>query len=89
MRDWIRLASRPSVVRRALRYAVVVGAILITINHGEAILRGDIPVSRLLQMALTMTVPYMVSTASSVAALRERNAAGAAPDPRGSTEKRA
>jgi hypothetical protein len=73
MREWIRLASRPTVVRRALRYAVVVGAILIAINHGEAIVRGDISVIRLLRMALTMTVPYMVSTASSVSALRERS----------------
>lgn len=72
MREWIRLARRPSVVRRALKYAVVVGAILITINHGQAILRGEVTLSRLLQMGLTVMVPYMVSTSSSVSAMRER-----------------
>ena len=71
MAEWLRLASRPSVMRRALRYAIVVGAVLIAINHGDAILRGDVSIGRLLRMALTVTVPYAVSTASSVAALRE------------------
>lgn len=63
--------SRP-VVRRALRYAFIVGALLIAINHGDAILRGDIPRSRLLQMLLTTLVPYIVSTLSSVEASRDR-----------------
>ena len=71
MAEWLRLATRPSVMRRALRYAIVVGAVLIAINHGDAILRGDMSIGRLLRMALTVTVPYAVSTASSVAALRE------------------
>ena len=42
MKEWLRLALRPSVARRALGYAVVVGTILISINHGDAILRGDV-----------------------------------------------
>jgi hypothetical protein len=50
----------------------VVGAILITINHGQAILRGDVTLSRLLQMGLTVMVPYVVSTSSSVSAMRDR-----------------
>ena len=71
MAEWLRLATRPSVMRRALQYAVVVGAVLIAINHGDAILRRDMSIGRLLRMALTVTVPYAVSTASSVGALRE------------------
>lgn len=74
MAEWLHLASRPSVVRRALRYAVGVGMLLIAINHGDAILRGDVSLGRLFRMALTVMVPYSVSTASSVAALREINA---------------
>jgi hypothetical protein len=69
--EWLHQASRPSIVRRALRYALGVGAILIAINHGDAILRADVPPARLLRIALTMAVPYAVSTASSVGALRE------------------
>jgi hypothetical protein len=61
--------SRP-VVRRALGYGVIVGAVLIAINHGDAILRGDVSSFRLLKMGLTTLVPYTVSTLSSVQAMR-------------------
>ncbi len=68
--SWLALAASPGVVRRALLMAAIVGALLITINHGDALLRGEIDRSRLLKMALTMLVPYCVSTHSSVAATR-------------------
>ena len=71
-KDWLRLALQPSVVKRALKYAVVVGLVLITINHGDALLQGQITRARLLKMGLTVLVPYVVSTLSSVGALRER-----------------
>ena len=71
MNDWLRLATQRSVARRALRYAIVVGTVLILINHGDAIVRGDISMVRLLRMLLTTAVPYVVSTASSVGALRD------------------
>ncbi len=71
-------AMAPAVVRRALGYAVVVGAILIAINHADAIAVGDIDARRLLKMGLTVLVPYCVSTLSSVGALRSvRSDAGA------------
>jgi hypothetical protein len=71
--EWFRLASSPPIVRRALRYAIGIGTLLIVINHGDAILRRELSITRLLRMALTVTVPYGVSTASSVSALRERS----------------
>lgn len=67
---WLRIAMSRSVVRRALGYAMVVGAILIAINHGDAILRGDISGVRLAKMGLTVVVPYLVSTLSAVGATR-------------------
>jgi hypothetical protein len=72
MKEWLRLCSSPRVVRRATIYALIVGAILIAINHGQAILAGDVGRSRLIRMGLTLMVPYVVSTLSSVGALRER-----------------
>ena len=72
MTEWLRLATGRSVVRRALEYAFVVGALLIVINHGDAIVHGDVSIGRLLKMVLTVFVPYAVSTASSVGATRER-----------------
>lgn len=68
---WVRQAAAWPVVRRALGFAFVVGAILIAINHGQAILRGELDGGRLLQMGLTLLVPYGVSTLSSVMAIRE------------------
>jgi hypothetical protein len=70
MNEWFQLALDRAVVRRALICMLVVGAILITINHGDAIWRGEITAGRLVQMGLTLLVPYCVSTASSVGALR-------------------
>ena len=74
----IQLATSQAVVRRALGYAVVVGAILITINHADALVRGDVDLLRSVKMSLTVLVPYTVSTLSSVQALRARTGAGEA-----------
>lgn len=68
---WLEVACSRPVVMRALGYLVVVGAILIAINHGDAILAGDIDRARTIKIFLTPLVPYMVSTMSSVAAKRE------------------
>jgi hypothetical protein len=76
MKDWLELARRPSIVKRALKYAVVVGLILISINHLDAILRGELSAGRCLKMGLTVLVPYVVSTLSSVGALRQRDKTG-------------
>jgi hypothetical protein len=78
MRDWVREATAPAVVKRALTYAVVVGIVLITINHGDAIVRGNLDTTRLLKMGLTVMVPYLVSTFSSVGAIRNLRRAQAA-----------
>jgi hypothetical protein len=61
------------VVRRALFYAVIVGAVLIANNHGDALLRGDLDRARVLKITLTVLVPYTVSTLSSVHAMRAQS----------------
>ena len=45
---------------------------LITINHGDAIVRGELSVGRGVRIVLTMLVPYGVSTFASVEAMRNR-----------------
>ncbi len=67
---WLRLATTRPVVRRAMLYAVTVGPVLIAINHADALYHGDINTTRLLKMAMTILVPYCVSTMSSVGATR-------------------
>jgi len=69
MREWIETATRPDVVRRGLAYAAIVGTVLIAINHGDAIAHGEVDRPRLIKMGLTVVVPYLVSTFSSVGAL--------------------
>ncbi len=72
------IATRSDVVRQALKVALVVGAILIAINHGDALMTFEVESSRLARMLLTILVPYCVSTYSSVKAIQsfERNASG-------------
>ena len=72
MTSWLDMATERSVVHRALRVAAVVGAVLVGINHGDALLRGEISMDRALRIVLTLLVPYCVSTYSSVGALRGR-----------------
>jgi hypothetical protein len=69
---WLKSAAHPATVRRALITAVIVGFVLIAINHGAAIISGRLNRGRIFQMCLTMLVPYVVSTASSVATRNER-----------------
>lgn len=70
-REWCELACTGSVVRRGLKFAVVVGAILIVINHGDAIVSGQLSATNYIKMGLTVVVPYMVSVFSSVGAMIE------------------
>ena len=69
-RTWLRLARDAAIVRRACGYAVVVGTVLVAINHGDATLAGRIDGRRLAKMRLTIPDPYIVSTFSSVGAIR-------------------
>jgi len=70
-REWCALACKGSVVRRGLKFAVVVGSILIAINHGDAIVSGELSSTSYIKMGLTVVVPYMVSVFSSVGAIVE------------------
>lgn len=69
MKIWLTLCFTKAVMRRALWSALIVGTILIMINHGNSILKGEVDLTRLLQMCLTVIVPYIVSTVSSVSTL--------------------
>jgi hypothetical protein len=69
--QWLNLAFRRDVVRRALRTAVIVGSILTAINHGEEIISCTLTRYAIGQICLTIMVPYIVSTTSSVATLKQ------------------
>ncbi len=78
-REWCRLACSRAVVVRGLKFAVVVGTVLVGINHGDAILDGQLDENRLVRIALTVVVPYIVSVLSSVGATRQLQRAGSDP----------
>lgn len=79
VRAWLRAAREPDVVVRACKYALVVGAVLVTINHGDALAAGELDARRLLKIGLTVLVPYVVSTLSSVGATLALRRAGRPP----------
>lgn len=64
------IARRRDVVVRATKTAIFVGAILILINHIDALVSGAIDPARLVKMLLTLLVPYSVSTYASVRAIQ-------------------
>ena len=70
MKPWLAVACRRDVVQRSLRVAVVVGTILVLINHGDRIASGLATSTDWLKMGLTCLVPYAVSTWASVGAIR-------------------
>jgi hypothetical protein len=72
----VRLLFQRAVVRRALLFACLVGPILIAINHADALAAGDVDGRRALKMGLTLLVPYVVSSVSSVLALRRAGPGG-------------
>ncbi|MEP7704915.1 nitrate/nitrite transporter NrtS [Paraglaciecola sp. 25GB23A] len=63
---WFMLAIEIETLKRSIKVAVIVGTILMLINHGDILLYGDIEVHHLLKIVLTYLVPYLVSTYSSV-----------------------
>lgn len=88
MRDWLNIAFERPTVRRALKAAAIVGLLQITINHGDHLLRGDVDATRMLKMVLTACVPYLVSTFSSVGAVRQMRRASVDTEPTAGRSKR-
>ena len=70
MRVWLAVARRGDVVRRSLRVALLVGTILVAINHGDRLVSGTAAPADWVKMGLTYLVPYGVSTWASVSAIR-------------------
>ena len=72
--EWAELVSRRTVVVRGLKFALVVGTVLIGINHGDVIMAGELTSTHYMKMGLTVIVPYVVSVCSSCGALIESGA---------------
>ncbi|MDO8506405.1 MAG: nitrate/nitrite transporter NrtS [Candidatus Limnocylindria bacterium] len=64
----------PRIRHRALRVAVVVGAVLFAINQLDVVLYGELTAFVAAKIGLTFTVPYAVSTYSALQINRLRQA---------------
>jgi class 3 adenylate cyclase/PAS domain-containing protein len=67
---WHRIARDPHVLRRAFFTSLGVGTLLTVANHWDDLTTGRMPEYQLLPIAITYAVPFLVSIASGVIALR-------------------
>jgi hypothetical protein len=70
MREWLQLSCDRSVVLRGFAFSAIVGTILVVVNHGDALMNGDVSTARVMKIVITMLIPYCVSTVSSVGAMQ-------------------
>lgn len=68
---FLQLARQPSIVKRSLIVAAIVGTILNIINQGDVV--SDMSNFELGKCMLTYLVPYCVSTYGAVTALMDGN----------------
>ena len=69
MHAGLGLILRRDVVGRSTRVALLVGTLLVLINHGDSLLAGRVTVTDCIKMLMTYCVPYCVSTYASVFAI--------------------
>ncbi len=72
MQSWISTACEKTIWLRALRISLIVGSLLMAINHGDLIITGAMESDHWVKVLLTYSVPFSVSTYSSVASCRVR-----------------
>jgi len=69
VKDRLRIACHAATIRLGLKYAFTVGPVLVLINYGDAMWHHDWAAISPFKVALTMSVPYLVSTFSSVSVI--------------------
>jgi len=67
--EWLNIALQKNILTRAIKVALVVGSILMLINHGDVILSNGLQIKEFIKITLTYFVPYCVSTYSSTEAV--------------------
>ena len=66
LEKWSAIAFSPRVMKRSACYAIIVGSLLILINHGACVLNEVFTLECFLQSILSTVVPYIVVTISSI-----------------------
>ena len=63
---YLTLALQGNIVFRGLKFSLIVGTILVLINHGDRLMGDELTLTQALQIGLTYLVPYVVSSLSSI-----------------------
>jgi len=71
VRDILNTARSPAIFQRSVKVALIVGSILMLINHGDALLAGNLDRYSIIKILLTYIVPFLVSTQAGVATTLE------------------
>jgi len=61
VKEYSRALINPKLASTAVKVAIIVGSVLFTINHGNALRKGKMTRDRWVSGLLTYIVPYMVS----------------------------
>ncbi len=71
MAEFIHVAMRATVLKRAIIIALIVGTIIAVINYYDKMIAASLSSSDIIKIAITFLVPYAVSTISSVMAITD------------------
>lgn len=71
MHDWLEIILRRDVIRRSSRVALLVGTVLVLINHGDALITARLTTIDIVKIIMTYCIPYCISTYASVLAVME------------------
>ncbi|MEZ8306981.1 nitrate/nitrite transporter NrtS [Vibrio splendidus] len=66
--QFVKTAGEPTILKRSLKVSIIVGTILMLINHGEKLLSSNIDATLIIKILMTYCVPFCVSTQASVSA---------------------
>lgn len=72
MKKWLQTAMLPSIRKRCLKTALIVGTLLMLINYFDRMFSGQMIATDFFKIALTYCVPYAVCTFASVSAVLEK-----------------
>ena len=62
MNLFLKHASDPVCVKRALKVALIIGTILMVINHYDELINGTLTSTNIFQILVTYLVPFSVAT---------------------------
>ncbi|PSB23672.1 hypothetical protein C7B82_30775 [Stenomitos frigidus ULC18] len=80
LKGYISSLFDPEFVSTGLKTAVFVGSLLFVINHGLALLRGEMNRERWISVIATYAMPYLVNVYGQYSYRRKLDGKGAAAD---------